>query len=98
MNILCMLVFLYLFHVCCGQKISTSQWAQFNSSRNFIGKVVLVTESSHTMGRVINALFARLGAQVVVTGNDSKVVEKTAKEMQEISLFGLKVSTVYYQA
>ena len=95
MNILCLLVFVCFFNLGNGQDISINQWSEFNTSRNFIGKVVLVTESSHGIGRVVNALFARLGAQVVVSGKNAEEIKKTAKEMREISLFGLKVSNNY---
>lgn len=74
-----------------AQNLSDQDLIDYKTSRNFTGKVVLITESSTAVGRVICALFARLGAQVVVTGKDSVEVRQTAKSVQELSPFGLKV-------
>ncbi|CAG2176927.1 unnamed protein product, partial [Oppiella nova] len=58
---------------------------QVKSSRNFRGKVVLVTGSSSGIGEGIVKLFSILGAKVVVTGRKAAEVTRVAKEAQELS-------------
>ena len=63
---------------------------QVKGSRNFTGKVVLVTGSNSGIGEGIVKLFAFLGAQVVVTGRNAVTVKKVAQEAQELSPKKLK--------
>src|ERR1700741_2060900 len=60
-------------------------------SRNFTGKVVLVTGSNSGIGEGITKLFSFLGAQVVVTGRNATTVKQLAKEVQELSPTKLQV-------
>ena len=66
-------------------------YKQVTKSRNFTGKVVVVTGSSEGIGRSIIALFSILGAHVVVTGRNETVVKAVAKEMQHLSPYHLEV-------
>ncbi|CAG2116512.1 unnamed protein product, partial [Medioppia subpectinata] len=59
-------------------------------SRDFTGKVVLVTGSSSGIGEGIVKLFSILGANVVVTGRTAPDVQRVAKEVQELSPLKLK--------
>ncbi|CAG2169625.1 unnamed protein product [Oppiella nova] len=60
------------------------------NSRNFTGKVVLVTGSSSGIGEGIVKLFSILGANVVVTGRKADDVQRVGKEVQELSPKKLK--------
>jgi len=60
------------------------------NARNFTGKVVLITGSNSGIGEQTVKLFAGLGAQTVVTGRNATLVQKVAKEVQEISPTKLK--------
>ncbi|CAG2169984.1 unnamed protein product, partial [Oppiella nova] len=60
------------------------------NSRNFTGKVVLVTGSSSGIGEGITKLFSILGANVVVTGRKADDVQRVGKEVQELSPKKLK--------
>lgn len=64
------------------------------NSRNFTGKVVLVTGSSSGIGLEITKLFSGLGAQTVITGRKAQDVDKAAQEVQSLSPNKLKVSHV----
>lgn len=88
-NLVILCVVLY---PCYAQDIFPKDWKQFTLAKNFTGKVVLVSESSNGTGRVIAALFSSLGAKVVVTGSEKDKVRQTAKELQQLSPYGLKVS------
>ncbi|CAG2107977.1 unnamed protein product [Medioppia subpectinata] len=59
-------------------------------SRDFTGKVILVTGSSSGIGEGIVKLFSILGANVVVTGRKAQDVQRVAKEVQELSPLKLK--------
>ncbi|CAG2117247.1 unnamed protein product [Medioppia subpectinata] len=59
-------------------------------SRDFTGKVVLVTGSSSGIGEGIVKLFSILGANVVVTGRKAQDVQRVAKEVQVLSPLKLK--------
>ncbi|CAG2174118.1 unnamed protein product [Oppiella nova] len=60
------------------------------NSRNFTGKVVLVTGSSSGIGEGIVKLFSILGAKVVVTGRKDAEIHKVAQEVQQLSPDKLK--------
>ena len=62
------------------------------NSRDFTGKVVLVTGSSSGIGLEITKLFAGLGAQTVVTGRKAEDVAKAATEVLAWSPKNLKVN------
>ncbi|CAG2118943.1 unnamed protein product, partial [Medioppia subpectinata] len=59
-------------------------------SRDFTGKVVVVTGSSSGIGERIVKLFSILGANVVVCGTTATKVQRVAKEVQELSPLKLK--------
>ncbi|XP_054155422.1 3-oxoacyl-[acyl-carrier-protein] reductase FabG-like [Oppia nitens] len=59
-------------------------------SRNFTGKVVLVTGSSSGIGEGIVKLFSVLGARVVVTGRKEADVHRVAQDCQRLSPNKLK--------
>ncbi|CAG2172081.1 unnamed protein product, partial [Oppiella nova] len=64
------------------------------TSRDFTGKVVLITGSSGGIGAVTAVEFARLGAQVVVTGRRRDRVSAVAKQCVEASPTGVKALEV----
>lgn len=49
------------------------------------GKVVLVTGSSSGIGRSVAVEFARLGAQVLITGRDPTKLDETLQECNSVS-------------
>ncbi|CAG2104091.1 unnamed protein product, partial [Medioppia subpectinata] len=63
---------------------------EVKNSRDFTGKVVLVTGSSSGIGEGIVKLFAILGANVVVTGRNETEIQRVAKEVLELSPNKLK--------
>ncbi|XP_054161143.1 cyclohexanol dehydrogenase-like [Oppia nitens] len=52
---------------------------------DFTGKVVLITGSSAGMGEGIALLFAKSGANVVITGRNAERVAKVAKQCTDVS-------------
>ena len=64
------------------------------TSRDFTGKVVLITGSTSGIGAVTAVEFARLGAQVVVTGRRKDRVSAVAKQCAEASPTGAKALEV----
>ena len=64
------------------------------TSRDFTGKVVLITGSSGGIGAVTAVEFARLGAQMVVTGRRKDRVSAVAKQCAEASPTGAKALEV----
>ena len=67
---------------------------EVKNSRDFTGKVVLVTGSSVGIGKTTTKLFSALGAQVVVTGRKLSDVQATSKEAQDVSPKKLKVNII----
>ncbi|CAG2181857.1 unnamed protein product, partial [Oppiella nova] len=63
---------------------------EVRDSRNFTGKVVLVTGSSSGIGKQTVKLFSALGARVVVTGRNASQVETVVQEVQQLSPQKLK--------
>ncbi|CAG2180562.1 unnamed protein product, partial [Oppiella nova] len=81
-------VFLLNSHLSHSQ--SNDIYKQAKNSRDFTGKVVLVTGSSSGIGEGIAKLFSVLGANVVVTGRKEDQVKRVAQEVQELSPKKLK--------
>ena len=71
--------------------LSKEEYNKVKDSRNFTGKVVLVTGSSSGIGEGIVKLFSLLGAQVVVTARKAADVKRVAQEVQQLSPQKLKV-------
>ncbi|CAG2181601.1 unnamed protein product, partial [Oppiella nova] len=63
---------------------------EVRDSRNFTGKVVLLTGSSSGIGEQTVKLFSALGASVVVTGRNASQVETVVQEVQQLSPKKLK--------
>ncbi|CAG2105058.1 unnamed protein product [Medioppia subpectinata] len=61
-----------------------------STSKNFAGKVVLITGSSGGIGAVTAVEFARYGAQVVITGRNADNLSEVAKQCAAVSPKGLK--------
>src|SRR5688572_12695694 len=63
-------------------------------SKNFSGKVVIITGSSSGIGAATAILFAQLGAQVVVTGRNQQNVAQVTQQTNKVSPKGLKALQV----
>ena len=74
--------------------INNDDYEEVKNSRNFTGKVVLVTGSNSGIGEGIVKLFSILGANVVVTGREADDVQRVAKEVEELSPKKLKVYSI----
>ncbi|CAG2110127.1 unnamed protein product [Medioppia subpectinata] len=61
---------------------------------NFAGKVALITGSSSGIGAATAILFAKSGANVVITGRNAGRVSEVAKQCREVSPKGLKALEV----
>ena len=84
------IVLLALISIVCAD-FDIKDYLDVINSRNFTGKVVLVTGSSSGIGEGSTKLFSILGANVVVTGRKESEVQRVAKEVQELSPKKLKV-------
>ncbi len=62
-----------------------------SNSKDFSGKVVIVTGSSSGIGEAIAIHLSQLGAQLVITGRNEDNVKRVAKQCLSISPKGLKV-------
>ncbi|CAG2119642.1 unnamed protein product, partial [Medioppia subpectinata] len=69
---------------------SNDIYQEVRDSRNFTGKVILVTGSASGIGEQIVKLYSALGASVVVTGRKAADIAKVAKEVQQLSPKKLK--------
>ena len=70
---------------------SNEEYINVKNSRNFTGKVVLVTGSSSGIGEGIVKLFSILGANVVITGRNETKIKSVAQEVSDLSPKKLKV-------
>ena len=70
---------------------SNEEYINVKNSRNFTGKVVLVTGSSSGIGEAIVKLFSILGANVVITGRNATEIKRVSKEVIDLSPNKLKV-------
>ncbi|XP_054161318.1 7alpha-hydroxysteroid dehydrogenase-like [Oppia nitens] len=69
---------------------SNNFYDEVRNSRNFTGKVVLVTGSGAGIGASIVKLYSALGANVVITSRKADAVHKVALEAQQLSPKKLK--------
>jgi len=72
-------------------KANNDIYNEVKNSRNFTGKVVLVTGSTSGIGAATVKLFSSLGAKVVVTGRNESNLNSVAEEVAKLSPQGLKV-------
>jgi NADP-dependent 3-hydroxy acid dehydrogenase YdfG len=80
-----------LFLVIFINVINADIYDDVKNSRNFTGKVVLVTGSSSGIGEETVKLFSSLGASVVVTGRNVTNIKRVAEDVRKLSPKGLKV-------
>ena len=71
--------------------MNNDSYEDVKNSRNFTGKVVLVTGSSSGIGEGTVKLFSILGAKVVITGRNATNIKSVAEEVHKLSPHGLKV-------
>ena len=71
--------------------LSKEDYDDIKKSRDFTGKVVLVTGSNSGIGEGIVKLFSVLGANVVVTGRNAENIRNVSEEVRELSPKNLKV-------
>jgi NAD(P)-dependent dehydrogenase (short-subunit alcohol dehydrogenase family) len=64
------------------------------NSRDFSGKVALITGSSSGIGAATAISLSKAGAQVVVTGRNADNVSKVSQECEKVSPNGLKALEV----
>jgi len=73
-------------------ELNSKDYYDVINSRNFTGKVVLVTGSSSGIGEGIAKLFSILRANVVVTGRRGDEVKRVGRETKKLSPNKLRVS------
>jgi len=71
--------------------MSNESYEEVKNSRNFTGKVVLVTGSNAGIGEGTVKLYSILGANVVITGRNETRIKRVAEEYHKLSPYGLKV-------
>jgi NADPH:quinone reductase-like Zn-dependent oxidoreductase len=75
--------------------MNNESYEEVRNSRNFSGKVVLVTGSSSGIGEGAVKLYSMLGAKIVVTGRNETRIKRVAEECHKLSPHGLKVNINY---
>lgn len=84
-----LLIFIRCFSIISGDsddiKVTLEEFNEVANALNFEGKVVLVTGSSSGIGATTARLFARLGANVIVTGRNQTRIEQVARDCYELS-------------
>ena len=93
MKFLLMLTAISLVQANVFYDLSKEDYDVIKKSRDFTGKVVLVTGSNSGIGEGIVKLFSVLGASVVVTGRNADSVKNVSEEVQQLSPKKLKVKT-----
>ncbi|CAG2116244.1 unnamed protein product, partial [Medioppia subpectinata] len=63
---------------------------EVRKSRDFTGKVVLVTGSAYGIGEAVTKLYSALGAEVVVTSHKKTDIDRVVKEVKALSPKGLE--------
>ncbi len=94
MRALILITFVCLVHANIYYDMSNESYEEVKESRNFTGKVVLVTGSSSGIGEGTVKLYSILGAKVVVTGRNETRIKEVAEECHKLSPHGLKVVNV----
>jgi len=95
MKFLLLLALLSIVNAIDFNDFDIKDYEEVKNSRNFTGKVVLVTGSSSGIGEGIVKLFAILGAKVVINGLNATKVESVAKEVEQLSPQKIKVSMIF---
>jgi NAD(P)-dependent dehydrogenase (short-subunit alcohol dehydrogenase family) len=72
-------------------KVNADVYDEVKNSRNFTGKVVLVTGSTSGIGEATVKLFSSLGAKVVVTGRNETNLKRVGEEVTKLSPHNFKV-------
>ena len=85
------IIALFLISVQIKANNETDFYQEVRNSRDFTGKVVLITGSDSGIGKQTVKLFSALGANVVVTGRKLQEVKETAEEVLEVSPQRLRV-------
>ncbi len=94
MRALILITFVCLVNANIYYDMSNESYEEVKESRNFTGKVVLVTGSSSGIGEGTVKLYSILGAKVVVTGRNETRIKAVAEECHKLSPHGLKVVNV----
>jgi len=90
MRALILITFVCLVNANIYYDMSNESYEEVKESRNFTGKVVLVTGSSSGIGEGTVKLYSILGAKVVVTGRNETRIKAVAEECHKLSPHGLK--------